>query len=315
MTCIGNKYKPSIPLYVKSTINICMKRIFICLLLSGVLAVQNGMAQSKAITLDDVKEMLSAGLETDIILSQIQSNNAQFTLSVQDLLDLKKLGASTELIKELQAIDKVANELQGIYYEGPDGNVKINYTVMSQKAKSGIGGLAGAVGGAVIGHVVGKGVGAAVGAVAGASTEVSTRKSILDGGTSHCQIKETEPAFMFYFPKVENDAFQAQNGADALIGQFWGAVQSPNEFALIKLNKKKSTRTLPDGMSVNVLAAASFTIPAKSAVDFNIEQINNYTFKVTVPGGLEPGEYAFYYRGNTSSFLQNQTAYDFTITE
>ena len=273
-------------------------------------------AQNKAVTINDIKEMVSLGLDDELIIGQIESGNAQFDLSVNDILELKKEGATNDLISYLQKIAKVANQLQGVYWMNGDKNVKINYTNMTDKQKKSFGGLATGVGGALAGRAIGGTAGTVVGAVAGSATSVSTRSSIISGATSRNVINESSPVFYFYFPKVENNAFQTHSDAQAitdLFNNWWGTIQSPNEFALIKLKKGKSNRSMPDGMSLDLLGSASFNIPAGSNVDFEIEQINNYTFKVVTAEPLAPGEYCFYYKGSSEQFIQNQTAYDFSI--
>ena len=51
--------------------------------------------------LDDVSALLEAGVGEEIILQQMETEDAVFRLSTEDILDLKDAGASDRLIKEM----------------------------------------------------------------------------------------------------------------------------------------------------------------------------------------------------------------------
>ena len=122
----------------------------------------------------------------------------------------------------------------------------------------------------------------------------------------------SNPTFRFYFPKTEMDAFKGQ--ADSWYYQWMNSIQSPNEFECVKLKEKKNKRTLPSGMDFSIAGFGSSTEGKKNVVDFEIKSINNTTFEVTFPNGLEPGEYCFFYKNYQNEwFAQNICCFDFSV--
>lgn len=95
---------------------------------------------------------------------------------------------------------------------------------------------------------------------------------------------------------------------------------SPNEFKLIKLdvtrNKRQYTTT-----KVNLLGKFDISVDDRNLVTFKYEKVSAHTYKITVPGGLEPGEYCFIYlsQSNNTHILQygqnNIKAFDFGIID
>ena len=110
------------------------------------------------------------------------------------------------------------------------------------------------------------------------------------------------------------DAFKGKS--DSWYYQWMNSIQSPNEFECIKLDvkEKKKKRTLPSGMSFSVAGFGANSSGKKNVVDFEIKSINNTTFEVTFPNGLEPGEYCFFYKNYQNEwFAQNICCFDFSV--
>ncbi|MEO2143052.1 MAG: hypothetical protein ABGW83_02890, partial [Flavobacteriaceae bacterium] len=78
--------------------------------------------------------------------------------------------------------------------------------------------------------------------------------------------------------------------------QFFSDAQSPNDFALVKLNKniKKKERWIKTG-SMSLAGGFSFQIKKKLYIDFEWEELENNTFKIKT--NLEPDNYAFVFIG------------------
>ena len=194
--------------------------------------------------------------------------------------------------------------------------LRSNFSVEQKKA--GIGGFASAVAGGLIGDALGGGQsivrGVAIGAALGGG-KIKSESLALSG--THAAVvlsgdQASNPTFRFYFPKTEMDAFKGQ--ADSWYYQWMNSIQSPNEFECVKLKEKKNKRTLPSGMDFSIAGFGSSTEGKKNVVDFEIKSINNTTFEVTFPNGLEPGEYCFFYKNYQNEwFAQNICCFDFSV--
>ena len=67
-------------------------------------------------------------------------------------------------------------------------------------------------------------------------------------------------------------------------------------------------------MDFSIAGFGSSTEGKKNVVDFEIKSINNTTFEVTFPNGLEPGEYCFFYKNYQNEwFAQNICCFDFSV--
>jgi hypothetical protein len=58
---------------------------------------------ASAMTIDDVLELLQAGVNEAVILDQVEAEDARFRLETEDILALKNLGASDDLVRALIA--------------------------------------------------------------------------------------------------------------------------------------------------------------------------------------------------------------------
>ncbi|HIF84023.1 MAG TPA: hypothetical protein EYQ79_00900 [Flavobacteriaceae bacterium] len=92
--------------------------------------------------------------------------------------------------------------------------------------------------------------------------------------------------------------------------QFFSDAQSPNDFALVKLNKniKKKERWIKTG-SMSLAGGFSFQIKKKLYIDFEWEELENNTFKIKT--NLEPDNYAFVFIG--TSAYSNNSIFTFTV--
>ena len=287
------------------------------------LSTQVVKAQEEVVTNALIIQLLDEGFSDEEIIGFIESTSTrEVKLDLQSMRELKKHNASPELIKYIQKIAKADFGYDGVYWwNTSDGSkpVKLYRSAFSiEQKKAGIGGLASAVAGGLIGDALGGGrsvaKGVAIGAAIGGGNIKSESLALLG---VHAAVvltgdQASNPTFRFYFPKTEMDAFQGQ--ADSWYYQWMNSIQSPNEFECIRLKEKKNKRTLPSGLSFSVAGFGSSSEGKKNVVDFEIKSINNTTFEVTFPNGLEPGEYCFFYKNYQNEwFAQNICCFDFSV--
>ena len=300
-----------------------MKKLFLMLVCALALSTQVVNAQEEVVTNALIIQLLDEGFSSDEIIGFIENASTREVKSdLQSMRELKQHNASAELIKYIQKIAKADFGYDGVYWwNTSDGSkpvklLRSNFSVEQKKA--GIGGFASAVAGGLIGDALGGGEsivrGVAIGAALGGG-KIKSESLALSG--THAAVvlsgdQASNPTFRFYFPKTEMDAFKGQ--ADSWYYQWMNSIQSPNEFESVKLKEKKNKRTLPSGMDFSIAGFGSSTEGKKNVVDFEIKSINNTTFEVTFPNGLEPGEYCFFYKNYQNEwFAQNICCFDFSV--
>ena len=300
-----------------------MKKLFLMLVCALALSTQVVNAQEEVVTNALIIQLLDEGFSSDEIIGFIENASTREVKSdLQSMRELKQHNASAELIEYIQKIAKADFGYDGVYWwNTSDGSkpvklLRSNFSVEQKKA--GIGGFASAVAGGLIGDALGGGQsivrGVAIGAALGGG-KIKSESLALSG--THAAVvlsgdQASNPTFRFYFPKTEMDAFKGQ--ADSWYYQWMNSIQSPNEFECVKLKEKKNKRTLPSGMDFSIAGFGSSTEGKKNVVDFEIKTINNTTFEVTFPNGLEPGEYCFFYKNYQNEwFAQNICCFDFSV--
>lgn len=300
-----------------------MKKIFLMLVCALALSGQVVNAQDEVVTNALIIQLLDEGFSDEEIIGFIEGASTREVKSdLQSMRELKKHNASPALITYIQKLAKSDFGYDGVYWwNASDDNkpVKLLRSSFTQEQKkAGISGFATAIAGGLIGDALGGGTsvakGVAIGAALGGGKIKSESLALLG---AHAAIvltgdQASNPTFRFYFPKTDMDAFNGQ--ADIWYYQWMNSIQSPNEFECIKLKEKKNKRTLPSGMSFSVAGFGSSSEGKKNVVDFEIKTINNTTFEVTFPNGLEPGEYCFFYKNYQNEwFAQNICCFDFSV--
>ena len=300
-----------------------MKKLFLMIVCALALSTQVVKAQDEVVTNALIIQLLDEGFSSQEIIGFIENASTREVKSdLQSMRELKQHNASPELIQYIQKIAKADFGYDGVYWwNTSDGSkpvklLRSNFSVEQKKA--GIGGFASAVAGGLIGDALGGGQsivrGVAIGAALGGG-KIKSESLALSG--THAAVvlsgdQASNPTFRFYFPKTEMDAFKGQ--ADSWYYQWMNSIQSPNEFECVKLKEKKNKRTLPSGMDFSIAGFGSSTEGKKNVVDFEIKTINNTTFEVTFPNGLEPGEYCFFYKNYQNEwFAQNICCFDFSV--
>ena len=262
-------------------------------------------AQNEAINNETILTLLKEGFSSEEIIGAIE-NSTERTIqySIDYMRQLKAAGADAALTTYIQKIAKQDFGYEGILWWNPTdgGKPKKMFRTQFEKESKGfnLGTIAAMGAGALL-------VGSAVsgnkpsGGVA-ASTGKDIQKLMLPGATSKLQMEGDNgrhPVFRFYFPKRDPESFQ--QGADNWYQIVMSSIQNPNEFQCIKMQVKEPKKS---GKGSN-----------RNIIDFEINEINNNTFEVTFPKGLEPGEYCFFYKGGlgSDSFKEHPFGFDFTV--
>lgn len=300
-----------------------MKKFFLMFVCALALSFQVVNAQEEVVTNELIIQLLDEGFSDEEIIGFIEASSTREVKSdLQSMRVLKQHNASSELITYIQKLAKSDFGYDGVYWwnaSDSDKPVKLYRSSFSvQEKKGGIGHLGAAIGGALLGDALGNANsvvrGAAIGSLLGGSGFKS--ESLALAGVHAAVVLRGEqasnPTFRFYFPKTDMNAFNGQ--ADGWYFKWMNDIQSPNEFECIKLKEKKDKRTLPSGMSFSVAGFSTNKGGNKDVVDFEIKTINNTTFEVTFPNGLEPGEYCFFYKNVQNEwFAQNICCFDFSV--
>ena len=133
-------------------------------------------------------------------------------------------------------------------------------------------------------------------------------KSYLAGKTSKNKVKVNNQEIIL---KINQNVDVAGNKiSNIATQQFFSDAQSPNDFALVKLNTniKKEERWIKTG-SMSLAGGYSFQIKKKLYIDFDWEELDNNSFIIKTD--LEPNNYAFVFVG-TSAF-SNNAIFTFTV--
>ena len=293
-------------------------------------------AQNEAINNETILTLLKEGFSSEEIIGAIE-NSTERTIqySIDYMRQLKAAGADAALTTYIQKIAKQDFGYEGILWWNPTdgGKPKKMFRTQFEKESKGfnlgtvaaMGAGALIVGSAVSGSKPSGGVAAAAtaGTIALMSTGKDIQKLMLPGATSKLQMEGDNgrhPVFRFYFPKRDPESFQ--QGADNWYQIVMSSIQNPNEFQCIKMQVKEpkksgkgGRRLFPEKMSYSVLGFEGSNASNRNIIDFEINEINNNTFEVTFPKGLEPGEYCFFYKGGlgSQSFKEHPFGFDFTV--
>lgn len=243
-------------------------------------------AQTEILTNQSILDMIELGFSEEVILTKIKTSETDFDTSIGALKILKEKGVSDTVMMAVMngATDnkniEIADVEAGIYFDNMGELVRILPTVFSGTKTN------------TLGSAFSYGL---------ASSDI---KSTLNNAESTNVIKIDNPTFWFYF--------DSQNNIDFKNWWFFSA-SSPNEFVLVRLDKKKKRRELKTG-SVNIYAGTNVGVAERHLIPFNIEIVNNNTFKVTPKEPLDDGEYCFFYQGSIpQGGYTNQSVFDFSI--
>lgn len=263
--------------------------LFVCLITLSL------SAQTETITNQSVIDMKEMGFSDEVIVTKIKTSETNFDTSLAAMKQLKEKGISDAIIMEImnssnkEEADEEANEVDfktGIYINKDGEATKLLPTVFSGTKTN------------TLGAAFSYGI---------ASAKI---KSIMNNAHSTNIIAEAQPAFWFYFARQDNNDFNV--GAS---NWWFASASSPNEFSLVKLTVKKNKRELITG-KVNAYSGSSLGVEDKYSIPFDIEIIDDYTYKVVPKEPLENGEYCFFYQGTIpQGGFTNQSVFDFSIQQ
>lgn len=248
-------------------------------------------AAAETLTNDMVVSLLEAGLGDEVVIAKIKASPSSFDTSTDQILALKARGVSGPVIAAMitaaSAPVKVATSLDspdplvphpsGIYLSGVEKMTRIESTTTRQARTSGM------LGAALTGGLTGMRV-----------------KAAINGPTANIVTTEKQPVFYFYFDQ------EAQG-----LGAAGGAVTSPNEFSLIRFEKKKDKREAVVG-SVGI-GGTKAGLRDKDQIDFQADQISPGVYKIVPTTALIPGEYGFISGAVGAGANATFRVFDFTV--
>jgi hypothetical protein len=244
-------------------------------------------AAAETLTNRSIVQLHASGLDDDTIIAKIESSGASFDLSTAALIALKKQGVPSRVITAmLQAQNRTggagpasvprpamrspaagADSLAvarpaGIYLLS-DGQLKrIDFNVSGQTKTGGF-----------IGSALSYGI-----------AKISI-KVVLQGEHARIATHEQAPTFYFYLPGAV-----ARSGSSSF-SDVSAEPTSPNDFSLIRLEKKGSSREARIGRG-NVAGYQSGVV-SKDRVDFTFDEVRPGVFSVRPTAPLPIGEYSF----------------------
>lgn len=235
-------------------------------------------ALAEKLSNDDVIMLLEAGLGEEAVIAKIETSEGNYTTDTSSLLSLRQKGVPSSVIAAMvkrsvapvelsdSSPDPLAPHYPGMYlFDGVSAEPrmwKIDPTSSTQTKTGGIFGYA------------------LTGGIASASV-----KAVIPGEKAKISSKVTRPVFYVYF---DTDAGYSSGMFSTGFG---AAIQTPNEFSLVRLMEKKGKREARIG-SMNI-AGAKAGVMDKDQIAFDYEQIAPSVFKVTPQVDLEPGQYGF----------------------
>jgi hypothetical protein len=251
--------------------------------------------QIDTLTNDKIIKLHKAGFGKEILKSKIQNSPANFDVSMDGMLNLKKEGVPEDVINTMvskpqkgtsndNSVPTVIDTKleQGIYYL-PSSNsekVEIEPTVLTSSKSS-----------------------AGWGAISGVFN--STAKATLSGDEAALEITEMNPKFLFVFDTLATNDINASRGA-------FSNVKSPNEFVLVKLEVRKNARELIVGKGNNF--KASNGIDNDQIRSFGLKKISKGIYEVQAKESLSNGEYCFMFASGIRQGEINKV-FDFSIKQ
>lgn len=265
------------------------------------LACCSTVAVAEDLTLQDVIALTEMQLGDAAIIAKIEAESANFELTTEQMIELKRKGVSSNVIAAMlrSGKDDTAAELS-VVSSDPDvphppgvyllhGTVekgrmeRIEPTSSSQLKTGGIWGYA------------------LTGGIASASVKVSIPNAAARVAST------SKPYFYFFFD-------ESQKGATA--SSFMGSAflaSSPADFNLVRLDSKKDRREARVG-SMNI-GGAKMGVMDKDRIRIEYELVRPGVYKVKAGDPLAPGEYGFLYSlpGAAAGGAVSARIFDFSV--
>jgi hypothetical protein len=257
----------------------------------------------EVLTNEKVVTMVKAGLPNSIIVNKIHASKSSFDTSTDELIRLKNAKVPDDIINAMvesssgastmksatgagdtsksDPNDPLATHEAGIYlYEEKDGTKRMTQLEPSVSKQTKTGGVF-------------------TSAMTGGLTKIKF-KAALAGSSAALHIGSARPTFYFYF-EVKNSGLSSNS--------YYAT--SPNEFVLVALDVKTSTREVIVSQA-NAFGAQSGTMD-KASRAFKIEKLGPGVYRVIPEQDLAEGEYGFYNGGGTGGGATVAKIFDFGI--
>lgn len=253
---------------------------------------------SEVVTNKTIIQLHKAGLGVGVLKSKIQSSSCNFELSTEKLIELNKVGIPDEVITLMMSksgtsssavnqenvIDNSVNLSSGIYYFDTITKKYIEFdpSVLTNRKSGGLGNLLNST-------------------VSGLFN--SKERATLSGNEANLKFYNRKPTFIFVFDSTTS-GFKNSN-------TFWGNVQSPNEFFLVKFKAVKKSREVVIGTTNNLNSDVG--IEDKSKISFVSKKIKKGVYEVTPTKEMEFGEYCFMFAASSMYGGETHKVYDFSL--
>jgi len=256
------------------------------------------------VTNETIVALTAAGLGDDAIIAKIEGSDAAFDLSTEQMIALRKQGVSGPVIAAMLKSTNKGNEGSGaMSMDSPDPAVRhpagfyllqgeaseakmvrIDPTVSNQAKTGGIFGYA----------------------LTGGLASLSV-KAAIQNETARISTAAHAPVFYLFFDESNGNAGSAWASGIA------ATVSSPNEFTLIRLERKKGRREARVG-SMNI-GGAKTGVMDKDRIAFTYDMVRPGVFKVTPSMDLTAGEYGFIYSitGGGAAGAMSARIFDFSV--
>ena len=278
-----------------------------CLVLFTVAVFAPAQKASPNVTPDDVLQMMSLGLSDSIILAKIHQHNKPQDLNTEDLVRLKKARVSDAVVRELldpSIAPPLENPAPAIVVPGS----LIGNSVSPSGATPAAGEIGGDANDPLAPHDSGIYVftrdhtgrphmmelertayeGAKTGGIFTSAVTYgiakAKSKAIIPGRAANARVGDSLPTFYFYF----DEKSAGLSSSTYFAGQ---NISSPNQFALIRLDVGKNTRSAEVG-EFSMWGATSGN-NQKDVIPFRSERVKPGLYKVTITNPLKSGEYCF----------------------
>jgi hypothetical protein len=253
----------------------------VVLLFAALAVCQPGSGQ--VLTNNAIVEMVRAGLPVDVIIAKVQTSASNFDLSTDGLVALTGQGVDGRILRAMMLTERSGQPANYAAPAGVAGVVDENspnaphdagiyiYVHTTQGPRMLL------VEPSV--YVRGKMTGAFTTAITEGIAKTKW-KAVLRGERAGTRVTDPNVVFYFYFENTRSGLSHADFGAT-----------NPNEFTLLHLDVKKSSREVVM-MSANAYTAAS-GLDEKKAVPYNVERVRPGVYRVIPAEPLTPGEYGF----------------------
>jgi len=239
-----------------------------------------------------VLEMKQAGLSEEIILARVRQEGTPIKLTTSEMVQLKKAGLSDAVIaalmnpaaapaspavvipgmvpKATENTDNVGDSnnpdnphASGIYLYTTNRDGKPQMILLERAAYQG-------TKTGVLGYALTSGI------------KKAKTRAVIPGPRASIRTSDPRPVFYFYFEEKAGGLGRSGFGA---------SMSNPNQFAMLRLETKKSNRETVIG-SFGIGGGSTGT-DEKKMIPFKSERLKEGTYKVVPTAAIEPGEYCF----------------------